>query len=99
MSPAPHRTLGGLAYRVDGDGPPALLLHPAFTHGGAFDGEVAALPRRRFLRVDLPGHGATRDLRDAPTMDAVAPALAAILDAEGIDAVDVLGVSLGSLIA
>jgi len=94
-----HRTHAGLAYRVDGAGPPALLLHPAFTHGGAFDGEVAAFPDRTLVRVDLPGHGATRDHRDAPTMDAVAPALAGILDAENLDVVDVLGASLGSLVA
>ncbi|MCA9492166.1 MAG: alpha/beta fold hydrolase, partial [Myxococcales bacterium] len=93
------RVVGGLAYRVEGSGPAALLLHPAFADSRAFDGEVAALvDRMTLVRVDLPGHGATRGRTDAPTMDAVADVLAAILEAEGLDRVDVLGVSLGSLV-
>lgn len=94
-----HRIAGGLAYRVDGDGPVALLLHPAFTHSGAFDGEVAALAGRlRLVRVDLPGHGVTATLRNAPTFQGLADRLVAVLDAEGVRTAEVLGVSLGSLV-
>jgi len=93
------RTAGGLAYRADGHGPVALLLHPAFTHGGAFDGEVQALASRlRLLRVDLPGHGATAALPNPPTFEGLADRLIAVLDAEGVGAADVLGVSLGGLV-
>ena len=93
------RVAGGLVYRVDGAGPAALLLHPAYTHSGAFDGEVAALSdRMRLIRVDLPGHGATAQQARPPTFEGVAERLLAVLDAEGVGAVDVLGVSLGSLV-
>ena len=74
-------------------------MHPAYTHSGAFDGEVAALSgRMRLIRVDLPGHGATAQQAAPPTFEGVAERLLAVLDAEGVGAVDVLGVSLGSLV-
>jgi pimeloyl-ACP methyl ester carboxylesterase len=93
------KVAGGLAYRVDGEGPAALLLHPAFMHGGAFDGEVAALSDRlRLIRVDLPGHGATARLPTPPTFEGLAGRLVAVLDAEGVAAAHLLGVSLGSLV-
>lgn len=93
------RRVAGLVYSVHGQGPAALLLHPAFAHRGAFDGEVEALSdRHRLIRVDLPGHGETGRGDGVPPMDAVAGALVAILDAEGVDRAHVLGVSMGSLI-
>jgi pimeloyl-ACP methyl ester carboxylesterase len=93
---------GGIAWRLDGQGVPLVLLHPAFTHSGAFDAVLPHLPGHAVLRVDLPGHGrtpaASRGLRPPPTMPDVAPRLAEWI-AERWGSAHVAGVSLGSLVA
>ncbi len=89
----------GLRYEVHGAGEPTLLLlHPAFTHAGAFAELVDALSgAHRIVCVDLPGHGGS--LGSSATLGDVAPRLDAILAREGVDAAVLVGVSLGSLVA
>jgi 3-oxoadipate enol-lactonase len=77
----------------------ALLL----VHGFPFDGrmwaeqEAALASVRRVIAPDLPGHG--RDGAAPQTgMDGMARALASRLDAEGIDAVDLGGLSMGGYV-
>lgn len=78
-----------------GRGPDLVLLHGWGLHGGLFD-EFAAQAQShwRVHRVDLPGHGRSRDVADA-TLDGW---LDAILDATPPGA-DWLGWSLGGLLA
>ncbi len=81
-----------------GEGPPLLLIHG---FGGAawnFDELAPLLPERRLLIPDLPGHGGSAPL-PAPTLAGFADVLADVLDAEGIEASDVLGHSLGGVVA
>jgi pimeloyl-ACP methyl ester carboxylesterase len=83
---------------VAGDGPPLLLIHG---FGGAawnFDELVPFLAGRRLLIPDLPGHGGSPPL-PAPSLAGFADLLAGLLDAEGIAAADVLGHSLGGVVA
>ena len=100
-----RKTCQGLAYEVTGDATKAILfLHPAFTHGGAFATQVPAFADRyRVITLDLPGHGrtpaASKTAHPAPTMGDVARVLPAVLDAEDLDLVHVVGVSIGSLVA
>lgn len=58
----PERLAGGrrLAWREGGAGAPALLLHCALAHSGAWAGVMARLGDRLAMRApDLPGHGRT----------------------------------------
>jgi 3-oxoadipate enol-lactonase len=76
--------------------PPVLLLHPLGSHGGFWDSAGGRLGADRVLAPDLPGHGTA----DAPAVATVAALTAAVLD--GLDPgtpVDVVGVSLGGLVA
>jgi 3-oxoadipate enol-lactonase len=75
--------------------PPLLLLHPLGSHGGFWDGVRNALGADQVLAPDLPGHGAAV-LPAAGTVSALTEALVADL---GDAQVDVVGVSLGGLVA
>lgn len=84
--------------RVDGDGPPVLVLH-GFTGSGESMSELAAglRDRWRVVRLDLVGHGES----DAPhaaaeyTMECCVDQVAAALDSLGIAATHVIGYSMG----
>jgi len=82
-----------------GDGPPLLLVHGY--GGSAWNwAELAPLlPRRRLLIPDLPGHGASSPLPAARTLSPFADVLAAVCEAEGAGPVDVVGHSLGGVVA
>ena len=93
---------------------PVLLLH-GFLGRGADWAPVAGRLGRRVLAPDLPGHGAEPfPVAEAPGGDAeavdapdprpgglahAADGLAALLDAERLDAVDVAGYSMGGRLA
>ena len=51
------------------------------------------------LAVDLPGHGSSPMLPTRPTVESLGAAVAADLDAHGLDRVHVLGNSLGGRLA
>lgn len=65
-------------YRAAGQGPPALLLHCALAHSGAFAAVMGRLGEGLAMRaLDLPGHGRTpyepaRDFQVQATEDALA---------------------------
>jgi 3-oxoadipate enol-lactonase len=95
-----HHVVRGARIRLvaGGDGPALLLLHG---FGGAawnFDELAPLLAGRRLLIPDLPGHGGSAPL-PAPSLAGFADLLAGLLDAEGIAQADVLGHSLGGVVA
>jgi pimeloyl-ACP methyl ester carboxylesterase len=95
-----HHEVRGARIRlfVAGDGPALLLLHG---FGGAawnFDELAPLLTGRRLLIPDLPGHGGSTPL-PAPSLAGFADVLAGILAAEGVGQADVLGHSLGGVVA
>ena len=82
-----------------GDGEPLLALHGVTGHGGRWRelGE-RGLPERRWLAVDLRGHG--RSTWDAPwAAETHVADLIETLDAEGVGRCDVVGHSFGGLLA
>src|SRR5947207_11461804 len=89
-----------LRYRVGGSGPPLLLVH-GFGGAGENFAELAErlAPHRRLLVPDLPGHGGSSALPAAPSLAAYAGPLATVCHLEGVERVDVVGHSLGAVVA
>jgi pyruvate dehydrogenase E2 component (dihydrolipoamide acetyltransferase) len=89
-----------LRYAAGGDGPPLVLVHGL---GGTIENWRALAPalaaRHLVVVPDLPGHGRSEALPEAPDVDPLADAVLALLDAEGIENAVWIGHSLGGLVA
>ncbi|HVQ96292.1 MAG TPA: alpha/beta hydrolase [Mycobacteriales bacterium] len=86
-----------LAWWSSGPGRPLLLVHPSGTDHTLWDPLLPALPPgRRLIRYDLRGHGSS-----PPGSGSYRHAddLLALLDALGLDRVDLIGASYGGQIA
>jgi len=80
--------------------PAVVLLHPICANRDIWRLQVPVWSAYfRVILVDLPGHGLSKPLGDAPQLTDFAAALRATLDAAGIDKVALVGVSLGSMVA
>jgi pimeloyl-ACP methyl ester carboxylesterase len=91
-----------LAFTRRGAGPPLVLLHGIGSARQAWDPVLDALAERfDVFAVDLPGHGESPPLpsRVEPRPDAIAAAVAAFLDTQGIATPHVAGNSLGGWVA
>ncbi|WP_148616405.1 alpha/beta fold hydrolase [Nocardioides rubriscoriae] len=95
MSPLPW-------YDVTGPpaGPPVVLLHAFPLSSTVFDRLRRHLDGSRVVRVDLPGLGRSAPAAvGEPSVAAMADAVVAVLDAEGVERAVVLGVSTGGYVA
>ncbi|MFE9580977.1 alpha/beta fold hydrolase [Nocardia sp. NPDC006044] len=83
-----------------GDSGPALAIHGLASTNRLWTWLHQAAPWATLLAPDLPGRGATpvRDARPSSARNH-ADGLAALLDAIGVETVDVIGMSLGGFIA
>jgi 3-oxoadipate enol-lactonase len=88
--PVLHRT---------GEGSPVLLLHPLGVDRSFWDGVVPALDGFEVLTYDFPGHGRTPVPAEPYTIEDLADQARRLLVDAGYDRVDVVGVSLGGLVA
>lgn len=94
----------GIATRIAVDGPPGapalLLMHSLGSNLQVWDAQAAALGHGlRVIRFDLRGHGFT-EVGPAPyTIDDLADDALAVLDAVGVTAAHVGGVSIGGMVA
>jgi pimeloyl-ACP methyl ester carboxylesterase len=80
-----------------GSGPPLLLVHGLGGSRRSFDtiaGDLAA--ERELVAIDLPGHGESPALPGAPTVAALADAIAAFLREQDMTGIDAVGSSLGA---
>jgi pimeloyl-ACP methyl ester carboxylesterase len=95
-----ERRGGRLRYFVGGEGPPLLLVHG---YGGAAwnFSELAPLlaPTRRLVIPDLPGHAGSSPLPAVASLAAFADALVTVCYEEGVERADVVGHSLGGVVA
>lgn len=78
---------------------PVVLIHPLAASRSIWLDVIAALPVRRVLTLDVPGHGRNPPSETAWTMGDLADLVAALLDAEGIERAHVAGMSLGGTAA
>ncbi len=92
-----------IAWSSDGDetAPPVLLVMGLAYPAAMWWRLVPALAERyRVLRVDNRGAGLTGDVPGAPyTVETMAADCVAVLDEAGVDAAQVVGISMGGLIA
>ncbi|MGQ0510288.1 MAG: alpha/beta fold hydrolase [Betaproteobacteria bacterium] len=89
-----------IAYQVDGEGEPLVLVHGVGGAGDMWDGVAAALPPRfRTIRVDLRGHGRSGLISAPCTVQDLARDVTEVMDSLGVRSASMAGFSLGGLIA
>jgi pimeloyl-ACP methyl ester carboxylesterase len=89
-----------LYYEEQGSGEPLVLLHGGISAGEMFAPilpELAA--QRRVIAVDLQGHGHTADIDRPLRPETMADDVAALIEHLGLAQADVMGYSLGGLVA
>ena len=93
---------GVLRYHEAGDGPPLLLLHgsgPGVTGWRNYRGNLGVFAEHfRCLVLEFPGFGVS-DPTDQHPMAAAPEAVLRFLDVLGLDQVDVIGNSMGGIVA
>jgi pimeloyl-ACP methyl ester carboxylesterase len=96
-----HTSLGTVGYRVVGSGPPLVLITGYSATMETWDPRlVDALARHyRVVTFDNSGIGDTQPLPAPLTIDAMANQTSALIGALGLDRPDVLGWSMGGMIA
>ena len=99
-----HVSSGGIAFARAGvgtGGRPLVLLHGIGSNARSFARMMSILaPDRMVVAWDAPGYGASEPLAlDWPSADDYAAALDALLDRLGIETIDLMGHSLGALVA
>jgi pimeloyl-ACP methyl ester carboxylesterase len=86
--------------KVEGEGPPVLLIHGFAAAIDWWDEIAPALAKQhRVIRLDLIGHGGTAAPRDGYSIERQAELAAAVLDKLGVDRVTVIGHSMGGEVA
>lgn len=92
---------GTLTRRERGAGPPVVFLHGLGGNAASWEAQFDGLsPHHRVIAWDAPGYGGSDDhpVRE-PTVEHYADTLAALLDALGLDMIDLVGHSMGGAVA
>lgn len=89
-----------LNFKDEGSGPPVVLIHGVGSALDAWDGVIASMsPDRRYIRFDLRGHGQSAPTPGPYSLNDFVEDTIALLDHLALDKVDLIGFSLGGLIA
>jgi pimeloyl-ACP methyl ester carboxylesterase len=83
-------------YEVRGEGKPAVYIHPIVSHCGLIPGLTK---NRRWISMDLQGHGRTADIDRPMTCEQHADDIAALLKHLNVQEADFFGDSFGGTIA
>lgn len=87
-------------YEEDGQGPAVLLLHGLLFSTRAWEHQAAALAGRyRTIAVDLRGHGRSASPPGPYTLDEMADDVSALMRHLGVERADLVGHSMGGMIA
>ena len=77
-----------------------LFLHPAFSDHSAFNHQIDYFSKDfKVITIDLIGHGLSKANKSNAKVDASSVHIIKILESEGHDKVNLVGVSMGSLVA
>lgn len=97
---ADHRLPDGTAYRAQSGGEPIVFVHGVGMNKDAWAPQLDAFAAsHRVVAYDLLGHGGSPLPPAEPTLADYAGQLRRLLDALGIDRANVVGHSMGSLVA
>lgn len=89
-----------LYYETHGAGEPLVLLHGGLGTGDMFANIMPVLSAsRRVITVDLQAHGRTADIDRPLSLQQMADDIAGLLNYLGIKRADVMGYSMGGLVA
>jgi pimeloyl-ACP methyl ester carboxylesterase len=83
-------------YEITGEGKPAVYIHPVVSHCGLIPGLTG---NRRWIAMDLQGHGRTADIDRPMTCEQNADDIAALLKHLKVEEADFFGDSFGGTIA
>lgn len=91
---------GALSYRIAGKGTPVMLIHGLAEDGSIWNEITAAVgDQALIISPDLPGSGASERGAEKITIEGMAVACKAIIDAENISSVVVIGHSMGGYVS
>ncbi|MDR6225161.1 alpha/beta fold hydrolase [Desmospora profundinema] len=91
---------GRIAYRLTGEGPPLLLLHGMGANHRLFEPQIPEFSSRFHLILpDMRGHGRSSPLPIDFTYELLAEDMKALLDHLEIPTCDILGISMGAIVA
>lgn len=96
----PRQTSNGIAYVERGQGEALLLIHGVGLNADAWGPQVDALSdTHRVIALDMPGHGQSAPPASQAAIADYAAQAVALLDALGIERANVVGHSMGGLVA
>ena len=101
MSDLPARSIiGGTAFIDAGQGEAVVLIHGVGLNAEIWAPQIEALAKtHRVIALDMAGHGRSAPLPDGATLDDYVARLPGLLDGLGIASANVIGHSMGGLVA
>src|SRR5512132_629245 len=88
-----------IAFEVDGEGDPVLLIHGLGGSSNVWTPIMSALVRYKCMRPDLPGSARSARAQGPFSIERFVQAVMRVLSAVGVTSVHVIGHSLGTIVA
>ena len=87
-----------VGFTEQGKGTPIILLHGFCEDSRMWDDFLTQFPRRRIIRIDLPGFGQT-ELQEEHTISAMTHCVKAVIDHLDIKKCIIIGHSMGGYVS
>ncbi len=92
--------IDGVAFRQNGKGEAVVLIHGVGLNADAWEPQITELSKtHRVVAIDMPGHGESAELPAPAALAGYAAQVDRLLTALGIAAANVIGHSMGGLVA